>query len=57
MYPTKKITKHSGDSHIIYESGLRDPEDPFSKTSFDKLLDEVETTDKIKSKYTIHVKK
>ena len=41
-YPKNKKTKHKGDSYIIYEAGQRDPLDPFSKESFDRLVEETE---------------
>lgn len=41
-YPKNKRTRHDGDSYIIYEAGQRDPLDPFSKQSFDRLVEETE---------------
>lgn len=41
-YPRNKKLKHKGDSYIIYEAGQRDPMDPFSKKSFDRLVKENE---------------
>jgi hypothetical protein len=41
-YPKAKKLRHTGDSYIIYEAGQRDPEDPFSKESFDRLVEETE---------------
>jgi hypothetical protein len=41
-YPHFKVTKHSGDSYIIYEAGQRSMEDPFGKKPFDKFVKENE---------------